>query len=160
MIRTGEVGDGVHVHGLCSGGNECSGNAAQRRASGFQQPPSRRGGGSGRDPASRLGSDCPVGVPARTSTHGARNPDDGSGADQPFEWSRHELEAVAVGLNPAVIDIVRHPKPLAGLGDQETAIIQIGREMFGTHRLHSETCARALKVFGKRDLSLSTLPSS
>jgi hypothetical protein len=27
--------------------------------------------------------------------------------DQPYEWSLHEMEAVAVGLAPAVIDVVR-----------------------------------------------------
>ncbi len=33
--------------------------------------------------------------------------------DQPYEWSLHEMEAVAVGLDPAVIDIVRHRRPSA-----------------------------------------------
>ncbi|PYR66250.1 MAG: hypothetical protein DMG20_13335, partial [Acidobacteria bacterium] len=28
--------------------------------------------------------------------------------DQPYEWSLHEMEAIAVGLDPAVIDVVRH----------------------------------------------------
>jgi len=27
--------------------------------------------------------------------------------DQPYEWSLHEMEAIAVGLDPAVIDVVR-----------------------------------------------------
>ena len=31
--------------------------------------------------------------------------------DQPYEWSLHELEAMAVGLDPAVIDVVKHRKP-------------------------------------------------
>ena len=35
--------------------------------------------------------------------------------DQPYEWSLHEMEALAVGLDPAVIDIVRHRMPLTGL---------------------------------------------
>src|SRR5262247_528787 len=26
--------------------------------------------------------------------------------DQPYEWSLHELEGIAVGLNPSVIDVV------------------------------------------------------
>src|SRR4029434_2160722 len=34
--------------------------------------------------------------------------------DQPYEWSLHELEAVAVGLRPSVIDIVRHRNPRTG----------------------------------------------
>jgi len=72
--------------------------------------------------------------------------------DQPYEWSLHEMEATAVGLNPAVIDIVRYRKPLTGAGQKELAIIQIGREVFGTHKLSSATYADALKLFGERDL--------
>src|SRR5213594_204172 len=72
--------------------------------------------------------------------------------DQPYEWSLHEMEAVAVGLDPAVIDVVRHRKPLPGIGEKESALVQIGREIFGKHKLSSETYARALKLFGERDL--------
>jgi 4-carboxymuconolactone decarboxylase len=72
--------------------------------------------------------------------------------DQPYEWSLHEMEAIAVGLNPAVIDVVRYRKPLTGLGQKESSIIQIGREVFGAHKLSSETYGGALKLFGERDL--------
>lgn len=72
--------------------------------------------------------------------------------DQPYEWSLHEMEAIAVGLNPAVVDVVRRRKPLSGVGEKESAIIQIGREIFGTHKLSSETYARALNLFGKSNL--------
>ena len=72
--------------------------------------------------------------------------------DQPYEWSLHEMEAVAVGLEPATIDIVRHRRPLRNLTDQQAVIIQLGREIFGTHVLSSATYARALKVLGQRDL--------
>src|SRR6266487_6238041 len=66
--------------------------------------------------------------------------------DQPYEWSLHEMEAVAVGLDPAIIDAVRRRKPLARVGDKETIIIQTSREIFGLHRLSSETFARGLKL--------------
>ena len=72
--------------------------------------------------------------------------------DQPYEWSLHEMEAIAVGLDPAIIDLVRNRKPLAGLGDKEAIIIQISREIFGKHKLSSETYARAFKLLGKSDL--------
>ncbi len=72
--------------------------------------------------------------------------------DQPYEWSLHEMEAVAVGLDPAVINIVRHRNPLKGVGEKEASIIQAGREIFGRHQLTSDAYARALKVFGQRDL--------
>ena len=72
--------------------------------------------------------------------------------DQQYEWSLHEMEAVAVGLNPSVIDIVRNRKPLTGLDAKQAAIIEIGRETFGKHKLSSETFARALQLFGKTNL--------
>lgn len=72
--------------------------------------------------------------------------------DQPYEWSLHEMEAVAVGLDPAVIDVVRHRRPVAGLGEKQAIIIQVGREIFGKHALSSETYARALTILGKSDL--------
>jgi 4-carboxymuconolactone decarboxylase len=72
--------------------------------------------------------------------------------DQPYEWSLHEMEAIAVGLDPAVIDVVRTRKSLNRLGDKETIIIQAGREVFGRHKLSSETYAHGLKLFGQRDL--------
>jgi hypothetical protein len=72
--------------------------------------------------------------------------------DQPYEWSLHELEGIAVGLNPAVIDVVRNRKPLAGVPEKESMVVQLGREIFGRHKLSSETYARALKLFGEKNL--------
>lgn len=72
--------------------------------------------------------------------------------DQPYEWSLHEMEALAVGLDPRVIDIVRQRKPLAGLGDKEATVIEVGREILGTHKLGAETYGRALKVLGPSNL--------
>jgi 4-carboxymuconolactone decarboxylase len=72
--------------------------------------------------------------------------------DQPYEWSLHEMEAVAVGLEPPVIDLVRHRKPLTGVGEREAVIVQLDREIIGKHKLSSETYARALKLLGEPDL--------
>jgi 4-carboxymuconolactone decarboxylase len=55
-------------------------------------------------------------------------------------------------LDPSVIDVVRHRKPLKPLGEKESIVIQIGREVFGTPKLSSETYARALKILGKNNL--------
>ena len=71
--------------------------------------------------------------------------------DQPYEWSLHEMEAIAVGLDPAVIDVVRNKKALTGVGEQEAVVIQLAREI-GRHKVSSETYARALKAFGESDL--------
>jgi len=72
--------------------------------------------------------------------------------DQPYEWSLHELEGIAVGLNPAAIDVVRNRKTLAGLGEKESMVIQLGREIFGRHQLSTDVYARALKSFGEKNL--------
>ena len=72
--------------------------------------------------------------------------------DQPYEWSLHEMEALAVGLDPNVIDIVRHRRPVSGAAPKEAVIIEAGREIFGTHALSAGTYARALAALGKTDL--------
>lgn len=72
--------------------------------------------------------------------------------DQPYEWSLHEMEAVAVGLDPAIIDVVRHRRPVTSVPEREGIIIETGREIFGSHKLGSRTYGRALKLLGKTDL--------
>ena len=69
--------------------------------------------------------------------------------DAPFEWTLHELEALAVGLDPAVIDVVRNRGPLDALDEREATIVQAGREIFGAHRLGPETYRRAVALFGE-----------
>ena len=71
--------------------------------------------------------------------------------DQPYEWSLHEMEAIAVGLDPAVIDVVRNRRPLVGIGDKEITIIQLAREI-AAHRVTGETYGRALTTFGDKTL--------
>jgi len=72
--------------------------------------------------------------------------------DQPYEWSLHEMEAVAVGLDPATIDIVRHRRPLGGVSEKEAAIVQVGRGLAGTHALSANTYSRALSLLGRSNL--------
>src|SRR5579864_347884 len=38
--------------------------------------------------------------------------------DQPYEWSLHEMQALAVSLDPAVIDVIRRSQPTSQLGDK------------------------------------------
>lgn len=81
----------------------------------------------------------------------------GRALDQPYEWSLHEMQALAVSLDPAVINVIRYNLPLSRLPAstlraKEAAIIQVGREIFRTHKLSSATYARALRVLGERNL--------
>ncbi|MBI3049419.1 MAG: carboxymuconolactone decarboxylase family protein [Acidobacteria bacterium] len=72
--------------------------------------------------------------------------------DQPYEWSLHEMEALAVSLDPKTIDVVRHNRPLAGVPEKAAVIVAMGREIFGRHALGADTYARALKVLGTSNL--------
>ena len=72
--------------------------------------------------------------------------------DAQYDWTIGEIAARKDGLEPAIIDVIRDMKSPAGLGDKEAVIIQFGRELFGRHYVSAETYARALQIFGERDL--------
>ena len=72
--------------------------------------------------------------------------------DQPYEWALHELDALAVGVDEGLIDVVRHRKPITGVGEPEALIMEVGRELFTTRRLGPDTYARALARLGKTNL--------
>jgi 4-carboxymuconolactone decarboxylase len=69
-----------------------------------------------------------------------------------YLWTIHELEAAKAGLEPQIIDVVRNRQPLAGIGEKETSIIQLGREVFGKHFVASDTYAQAVKLFGEKNV--------
>ena len=70
--------------------------------------------------------------------------------DNQFEWTAHEPAALAEGLEPRIIDVVKRRKPVSRLGKKEALIIGFGRELFRTRRLRSRTYARAVELFGRR----------
>ena len=72
--------------------------------------------------------------------------------DNQFEWTAHEPAALQEGLDPAIIEVVKHRKPVSGLGPKEAVIITFGREVFRERKVRSETFARALELFGPRDV--------
>ena len=72
--------------------------------------------------------------------------------DNEYEWGAHEPAGLEVGLEQEIIDIVKHRKPITGLGEKEAAIIQLGREVLGEHKVNSDTFSRALKLFGEQGL--------
>ena len=72
--------------------------------------------------------------------------------DSQFEWTQHEIEGRRVGLSPTAIDIVKFGKPVAGIGEKETIIIEFGRELMGKRKVSSATFARALQSFGRKGL--------
>ena len=68
------------------------------------------------------------------------------------EWTAHEPRALNAGVDPNVIDIVKHRKPLDGVATTEAAIIAFGRELFRDKKVSAATYAHALKVLGERGL--------
>ena len=70
-----------------------------------------------------------------------------------FEWSAHEPVALREGLSSELIDVVRYRKSIAKLPETEAVIIQFGREMFRRKKVTSKTFARALKIFGSKQLA-------
>ncbi len=70
--------------------------------------------------------------------------------DNQFEWTAHEPAALKDGLAAEIIEVVKHHKPVSGLGTKEALIISFGRELFRERQVRSETFARALEVFGPR----------
>ena len=72
--------------------------------------------------------------------------------DQPFEWTLHEPVALANGLEPEIIDVIRFRQSLDGVPEREASIIQLGREIFQDHMVKPETFAEVLRHLGTRDL--------
>ena len=68
--------------------------------------------------------------------------------DSQFEWTAHEPAALREGLSPAIIDVVRHGKPISGLPETEALIVRFGREIFRERKVRSQTFAEALRILG------------
>jgi 4-carboxymuconolactone decarboxylase len=74
--------------------------------------------------------------------------------DCQYEWTQWETHGRDPKdprhIEPAIIDMIKYGKPVAGLGEKETAIIKFGRETFGDRKLSSETFADVLRLFGRK----------
>ena len=72
--------------------------------------------------------------------------------DSQVQWTMHEEVALKEGVEPAVIDVIRHRKSTDGLDETDAAVIDLGRETFGDHKVTPQTFARAKAVFGAHRL--------
>jgi 4-carboxymuconolactone decarboxylase len=78
--------------------------------------------------------------------------------DHQFEWTAHEPAALRDGLEQEIIDIVKYRRDPVGLGDKETVIIRMGRELFRQKKVSPATYAEAVRLFGIKGLvNLSAL---
>jgi 4-carboxymuconolactone decarboxylase len=67
--------------------------------------------------------------------------------DSQFEWAAHEPEALKEGVPADVIDAIKHRKSTQGLDETYAAIIELGRQTFGDHKVTSDCFARVKKLF-------------
>jgi 4-carboxymuconolactone decarboxylase len=67
--------------------------------------------------------------------------------DSQFEWAAHEPEALKEGVPQNVIDVIKGRLSTQGLDDTYAAIIELGRQTFGDHKVTSEAFARVKKLF-------------
>jgi 4-carboxymuconolactone decarboxylase len=72
--------------------------------------------------------------------------------DAQVQWTMHETEALKFGVDPQVIEIIRDRKSTQGLTETDAAVIELGRQTFGDHKVTPETFARAKAVFGPNSL--------
>ena len=72
--------------------------------------------------------------------------------DQPYEWSLHEMEALAVGLDPAVVDVVRHRKSLTGVAEKHGPHHRDRARGFRQAYAQLEYLRQGAERFGKADL--------
>jgi 4-carboxymuconolactone decarboxylase len=67
-----------------------------------------------------------------------------------LEWNGHEASAVKAGMSAALIDVVRHSRPLTGLDEKDAAVIRFGRQLLRDKKMDSATFAKTVQLFGKR----------
>jgi 4-carboxymuconolactone decarboxylase len=72
--------------------------------------------------------------------------------DSQFEWAAHEPEALSVGVPADVVEAIKHRRGTAGLDEADAAVIELGRQIWRTHKVTSELFARAKSLFGPNTL--------
>jgi 4-carboxymuconolactone decarboxylase len=72
--------------------------------------------------------------------------------DSQFEWVAHEPEALTEGVEPDVIDVIKHRKPTDGLDETDATVIELGRQIFRDHKVTSNMFAKAKALFGPNKL--------
>ena len=70
--------------------------------------------------------------------------------DSQYIWSAHEPAALKAGLAQPAIDAVKYNKEASGLGEKETTVIRMGRQLLREHKLDSGVFAKAVELFGKQ----------
>jgi 4-carboxymuconolactone decarboxylase len=72
--------------------------------------------------------------------------------DSQFEWCAHEPEALKEGVEPNVIDVIKHRKTTTGLDETDATVIELGRQIFRDHKVTPEAFAKVKALFGPHKL--------
>lgn len=72
--------------------------------------------------------------------------------EQQFEYTGHEPAALEFGISQAAVDAVKYNRPIAGLPEKESIVIEVGRKLLRDHELDADTFARAVELFGEQGL--------
>ena len=72
--------------------------------------------------------------------------------DQAFEWAMHESTALKEGVPSTTIEAIRQGAATDGLDEGDAVIIELGRQLFGRHKVDAAFYARAKHLFGERAL--------
>jgi 4-carboxymuconolactone decarboxylase len=72
--------------------------------------------------------------------------------DSQFEWVAHEPQALKEGVEPSVIDIIKHRKTTSDLPDPDSMVIELGRQIWCDHKVTPELFARLKEQFGANKL--------
>jgi len=72
--------------------------------------------------------------------------------DSQFEWVAHEPEALKEGIEPRVIEVIKHRKSTADLDAADAVIVELGRQIWRDHKVTSETFAKAKALLGPHRL--------
>ena len=70
--------------------------------------------------------------------------------DSQYVWSAHEPAALRAGVAQPVIDVIKYNKDVSGVGEKETVVIRLGRQLLRERKLDSGTFAKAVELFGKQ----------
>jgi 4-carboxymuconolactone decarboxylase len=68
--------------------------------------------------------------------------------DSQFEWAAHEPEALSVGVPAHVVESIKHRRSIAGLDESDATVIELGRQIYQTHKVTSDLFAKAKALFG------------
>ena len=74
----------------------------------------------------------------------------GRACDSPFEWYAHRLEAEKAGIEPHVIEAILAKADVAGLSDDDAAVVRFATELNRSNSVSDATYADALRRFGPR----------